>query len=159
MLTGKDIFAAFRQHDKDAIRHMDASAYGVVADMLNAQFISPLYHALQALEERYREKHSATRVLLSESYAEIDGLLRMHEPSREEAQEREESLRDLQQRIVAFLRSDDEPSPAQQIADMKELITDLVDGLQDCWDNEYSLDELNDLKARAQDLLREEPQL
>lgn len=42
MLTGKDVYEAFRQYDKDASSQIDASAYGVVADMLNASHITPL---------------------------------------------------------------------------------------------------------------------
>lgn len=40
------------------------------------------------------------------------------------------------------------------IAPLQALVTDLVEGLQDCWDNEYSLDDLNDLKGRAQAFLQ-----
>lgn len=70
--------------------------------------VRPLLKALQALDEKYRAKHADTRVLLSECYAEIDALLRMSESTPEEAQEREESLRSLQERIYDYLRSDDE---------------------------------------------------
>jgi archaellum component FlaC len=44
----------------------------------------------------------------------------------------------------------------KQIADLKELVTALADGLQDCFDNEYSLEQLNGLKVRAQSLLAKE---
>lgn len=37
---------------------------------------------------------------------------------------------------------------------LQGLVQDLVDGLQDCWDNVYSLDDLNDLKGRAQTFLQ-----
>jgi hypothetical protein len=74
-----------------------------------AASIRPLLKALQALDEKYREKHAATRVLLSESYAEIGALLRI--TTFEEAQAREEGLKELQQRIYDYLRSDDEVKP------------------------------------------------
>ena len=35
-----------------------------------------------------------------------------------------------------------------------KLISDLAEGLQDCWDNEYSLNQLNDLRGRAKDVLK-----
>ena len=55
------------------------------------------------------------------------------------------ALRDMDRKIF------DEQD--EQIAALKALVKDLVEGLQDCWDNEYSLEELNGLKARAQALL------
>jgi hypothetical protein len=44
----------------------------------------------------------------------------------------------------------------REMAELKALVGDLVEGLQDCWDNEYSLEELKGLKARAQELLKKE---
>lgn len=110
-LNGKDIYEqVVRDTQTETWEHAHPvlkERYDTIAEKVGAAYVRPLMKALQALEEQYREKHAATRVLLSECYAEIDALLRMSEPTPEEAQEREESLRNLQERIYDYLRSDE----------------------------------------------------
>jgi hypothetical protein len=170
MLSGRDIYeqairephyAQLETFSWEHVHPVLAEQYNAIAEKVSTVYIRPLMKALRALEEQYKERHAATRILLSESYAEIDALLRMSEPSPEEAQVREESLRNLQERIYDFLRSDDEPSPSQQIADLKAMLREYhefnkYDAPQlranyRAWDAER-----NALQTRAQELLREE---
>ncbi len=41
------------------------------------------------------------------------------------------------------------------VGELRELAKDLLFGLQECWDNEYSLEELQSLQTRVKELLEE----
>jgi chromosome segregation ATPase len=144
---------------------------------INSDYIQALYKERDEALARNRKLEEQVEVLLlgmQFSQESIQGLLtyiqelenRRHiivhgcDEAEKQIAELEKQIAELEKQVRA-LKEEMSGFPyavniqKEQIAEWQELAKDLLRGLQDCWDNEYSLEELQSLQSRVKELLEE----